>query len=58
MTSKVSKESVDFRYQNGDKRCGNCAIFNAVDGSCDLVRGFTLTQMVCNEWRARGSGGG
>lgn len=52
---KVSKVSVDYRLGSNKKCCGNCDMYTAdsnrpTQGTCSLVRGVILPNMVCDEW--------
>lgn len=48
--AKVTKESVDYRRSESSERCGNCAMFDAGTGSCDVVLGRIDPQDVCQRW--------
>ncbi len=59
MSEKVSKPSVHYRIASGDKRCGNCKMFEphvlykGHTGTCSLVLGAIHKDDTCDEWRGK-----
>jgi hypothetical protein len=48
----VSKETVNYRLADGDRRCGTCVMFHGT-GTCELVTGKISPGAVCDRWEAK-----
>jgi len=54
-SEKYSKYQVHYRISAPDmaKRCGNCAMFNRIAKTCDVVEGKIEASSVCDRWQAK-----
>lgn len=51
---RVSKLSVHYRASSGEKRCGNCVMFEEPN-CCTLVSGPIDKRAVCDKWQGKSS---
>jgi hypothetical protein len=60
-TRKTTRNKVNYRKAEGNRRCGNCAMFTRtglVTGDCDILVGKVSQSAVCDRWVKDGTNQG